>query len=236
MSRTVPCLPDQVLHLIRTYVAPQQYTVSDEKSDQPAPLYRPIISLSLMSQLLTRIPSFRMATNNLLTDRFTRWELLLHTVRKFLSRGNMQDERVVTNSIRADESIGHTTTGDLVTESSQSLAITSSQETSDTESAERKIQELETDDDKKESCDSLYTVEHEDTEEEYDDDESDGWSERDYEEDSEESDWDSEDDSDYEDDWEAEYGFSIPTTSAPVKQIVFPATEIPVQGRSLLDF
>lgn len=67
------------------------------------------------------------------------------------------------------------------------------------------------------------------------DDDSDGWSERDYEDDSEDSDWDSEDESDYEDDWEAEYGFSVPKAE-PIKDLPALNTAVVVPGRSLLDF
>ncbi|CAG5156830.1 uncharacterized protein ALTATR162_LOCUS4623 [Alternaria atra] len=73
-----------------------------------------------------------------------------------------------------------------------------------------------------------------DEEEEVDED-SDGWSERDYEDDSEDSDWDSEDESDYEDDWEAEYGFSVPKAE-PTKDLPVPNTAVVVPGKSLLDF
>jgi hypothetical protein len=72
-----------------------------------------------------------------------------------------------------------------------------------------------------------------------DDEESDGWSERDYEDDSDESsDWDSEDDSDYEDDWEAEYGFTPSPKVGPVKDLPVPSSTAapPVRGPSLLDF
>ncbi|KAL1791932.1 hypothetical protein ACET3X_009683 [Alternaria dauci] len=72
-------------------------------------------------------------------------------------------------------------------------------------------------------------------EEEGVDDESDGWSERDYEDDSEDSDWDSEDESDYEDDWEAEYGFAVPKAE-PVKGLSVPSTAVVLPGKSLLDF
>jgi hypothetical protein len=74
-----------------------------------------------------------------------------------------------------------------------------------------------------------------DEDEEGIDDDSDGWSERDYEDDSEDSDWDSEDESDYEDDWEAEYGFTVPKTE-PVKDLPVPNTAVVVPGKSLLDF
>lgn len=74
-----------------------------------------------------------------------------------------------------------------------------------------------------------------DEDEEEVDDDSDGWSERDYEDNSEESDWDSEDESDYEDDWEAEYGFSVPKAE-PTKDLPVPNTAVVAPGRSLLDF
>ncbi|KAG9186861.1 hypothetical protein G6011_09969 [Alternaria panax] len=67
------------------------------------------------------------------------------------------------------------------------------------------------------------------------DDDSDGWSERDYEDDSEDSDWDSENESDYEDDWEAEYGFSVPKAE-PTKDLPVLNTAVVVPRKSLLDF
>jgi hypothetical protein len=136
---------------------------------------------------------------------------------------------------REEQEEGHTgfgcTTGtELLTGQLKDLSISSFLYIPDVTRVTVSTRDFENDGDDQDDADWV----DEEDEEEVDDD-SDGWSERDYEDDSEESDWDSADESDYEDDWEAEYGFAVPKAE-PAKESAVPNTAVVVPGRSLLDF
>jgi hypothetical protein len=215
-------LPDSILHLIRTYIAPTQPTVYDDEKYQSPPLYRPMMSYSIFAPFLNRI----LSAHTTLSDCCTRWDLFPQTLSMVLEQEGLDEKRLEEGLMETGDLAGHIIDEKAVATSD----VPALQKVQSVDSGEVTAQEQVIHGINEEHVDLVHEEQDDEGEEEDSD-----WSERDYEEDSEGSDWDSEDESDYEDDWEAEYGFSLPKTE-PVKQIPVLSTGMLAPGRSLLDF
>jgi hypothetical protein len=219
-------LPDQILHLIRSYITPNQSAFNDDEKYQSPPLYHPIINFSIFAPLLNRI----LSAHTTLTDCCTRWDLLPRTLTVVLNREGLEEKKLEEGLMETVILAEPTLDGKVLAvcpEYAEKPALPQTPSLGD--DAEVMAQKLEAGGDEEHANLTEEMDEGEDEEEDSD------WSERDYEEDSEDSDWDSEDDSDYEDDWEAEYGFSLAKTE-PVKQLPVPSSGLLAPGKSLLDF
>jgi hypothetical protein len=222
-------LPDQILHLIHTYITPGQPAFDDDEKYQSPPLYHTIVNFSIFAPFLNRIFSAQIT----LIDCCTRWDLIPRTVMMGLEKEAL-DEKKMEEGLMGTREVAEHTFDEKMAPTSDDLTL---QEAHNVNGVEVTAQEQEVDiiNEFVDIVDEEKDEHDEEEEEEEEEEEDSDWSERNYEDDSEDSDWDSENDSDYEDDWEAEYGFSLPKTES-AKEIPVPSNGVLVPGRSLLDF